>query len=156
MTLPGEDAIRWWLTGLVDGEGCFFANLGGRRDRPYDNLVVSFFIGLRADDAATVERARALIPVGRIQRRTHTISKPTVVWTVSDAPGLLEIVRHFDAYPLQSKKARDYAAWRELVMLKQEHPPGCRVSVVRAQPDLVRALVTQIREGRTYQEVVAV
>lgn len=103
--------IGWHFAGLVDGEGCFSIS---RRGYP------SFILKMRGDDRALLERVqRDLGHPGRI-----TTGKPSgegnrhpwVRWEITRRRELLWLTEVFDAYPLRSKKARDYAIWREAVI----------------------------------------
>lgn len=145
--MPADESLAWWFSGFADGEACFYGGVSGR------TLQVSFSVALRADDAQALALGRRLIPYGTIKRREHGYRRPVLSWVISDVEGLLAVVAFFDRYPLRAKKARDYEPWRELVMLKSEHRPGCRVSALRSHPERVAQLVDRLKAGRTYAEV---
>lgn len=103
--------IGWYFAGLVDGEGCF--SIAPPR--------CDFILKMRADDRALLETLRAdLGGVGRIGlelgRTEDRTRRPQVRWTVSRQRELVWLTEFFDAFPLRSKKARDYAIWREAVI----------------------------------------
>jgi len=118
----------YWISGFIDGEGCFaaYARLGkGKKDqqRNYD-LNISFELGLRLDDKKIVEKIKETLGCGYIniypptkkKLISHPNDKPQIRYTVRKIKDLaLIIVPFFEKYPLQSKKARDFEIWKELV-----------------------------------------
>lgn len=120
---PDDVAEGSWLAGLVDGEGCFHLRTTRVRTvrgyhRRYRVLTFAFVIALRADDRATLERARTLLGVGHIgqNRRGHgpatsSNAKPLAALVVQARNDLARIVGVFRTYPLRSKKARDFDLW---------------------------------------------
>lgn len=111
-----------WLAGLTDGEGCFLLNTTRVRsargyDRKYRCLTFEFKIALRADDLETVQMAHALLGVGRVNvyrrsgRSTSRNAKPLATLTVYRRSDIARVIEVFRAYPLRSKKQRDFALW---------------------------------------------
>lgn len=153
----GKEAWALWFSGFADGEACFYAGISNRGEHTVRSaqLIVYFTIQLRDDDASVLGMVRQMVlPYGHTERKRGTTwenSKPVVRWTVSDLMGLRAVVDLFDRYPLRSRKARDFRTWRELVLLKEAHPPGCKVSVYNGQRERVEELVAELREGREYR-----
>src|SRR5690348_12388818 len=110
----GEQIPEQWgcyFAGLVDGEGCFY--IGPK--------VCSFTIKLRDDDRALIERLHSLFRIGTItteksSRVADRNRKPQARWTIQKKKECLWLTEFFDVYKLQSKKARDYAIWRNAVI----------------------------------------
>lgn len=130
------DDLGHWLAGLTDGEGCFYIG---------QNLC-SFTIKLRDDDAQLIEDVREQL--GGIGRVSHTRNdggtrRPQVRWDVNRKAELVWLTRLFDAFPLRSKKARDYAIWREAVI---DWACGAPPSALAEPRD-------RLRETRAYREV---
>lgn len=117
------EADGHWLAGLVDGEGCFHLTTDRTRSvrgrgRRYRVLNFAFTLALRLDDRATLEQARKILGVGNIgvNRRgrgpaTSPNAKPLAGLIVQKHDDLRHVVEFFRAYPLRSKKARDFAIW---------------------------------------------
>lgn len=95
-----------WFAGFVDGEGCFFIQPAERGTK------VGLTVGLRADDRAILMDCRAAFGGSLHQRPSHGGSQPKVVWTAQGREERAGLVQYFDAFPLLTKKARDYAIWR--------------------------------------------
>jgi hypothetical protein len=120
-----RDAFGHWLSGFTAGEGCFQLRCGVRSKRPRRSLwdaQASFVIGLRRDDAAALELVRSFLGCGLVyyhpghRRRGHV--RPSVEFKVYKAADLARvIVPCFERYPLRAKKARDFAIWREGVLM---------------------------------------
>lgn len=101
----------FYLAGLTDGEGCFSIRPTG----------CSFIINLRDDDSDLLQWLCATFNVGTVTYGKDAsadgkIRRPVARWTVSRKREVLWLTRVFDAFPLKSKKARDYAVWREAVI----------------------------------------
>src|SRR5262245_39478982 len=110
-----------WLTGFVDGEGCFELKVT-RRKQSLPRLCASFVICLRADDVAILNQIRAFFGCGGIWYDNGPARKnPLAIYSTSAWTDLATIiVPHFERYPLRAKKARDFPLWREAVLIAQE------------------------------------
>jgi hypothetical protein len=118
-SIMNRDAFGHWLSGFTDGEGCFF--LGMRQQTPARPLA-KFFIVLRADDKDVLVQIRSYLGVGIVEHRSREKrssfdTKPQYVYRVESLADQLLLVKHFDAYPLRAKKARDFALWKTGVKL---------------------------------------
>jgi hypothetical protein len=149
---PAADA---WLSGFADGEGCFAI-----RSRSCGDGTVSysplFAIWLRADDAPVLRELHARFGGSFSFRGKQSANyggrqggKPQFGWQVTSRAGLLALVGYFDRFPLRSKKAADYALWREAVRI---YCAGRSSRWERNQErhEALGALRDAIREGRQY------
>lgn len=151
-----------WLTGLTDGEGCFYANTvlhkwGGYR------LSISFAISLREDDWEVIANIRRFLRCGTVQRKLNNGGYPGLVFRVVTIPDLHGIVvPHFDRYPFKSKKQRDYKVWREIVKLSwnvyprvAEPIPGKRgmAKWTSDEKENLICLCSELKRSRCYREV---
>lgn len=105
---PITEAVGWWFTGFVDGEGCF--SIEPKR--------CEFIVKLRDDDRALLELVQDALGIGRIGREMGPGGnrRPQARWVVSKKRDLIWLTELLDRYPLQSKKANDYGVWREAVI----------------------------------------
>lgn len=110
-----RDAFGYWLSGFVDGEGCFC--LSWQRRNIFPRPKASFSIGLRGDDRGILETIRTFLGCGTpVRTRLHRAGNPVSTYaiaTVSDLHAI--IVPHFERYPLRAKKAKDFAVWKQAV-----------------------------------------
>lgn len=139
-----------WLAGFIDGEGCFRIKRGvaGRR-HPY--YVPEFTLKQRDDDASLIASIIERTGIGHLDedRQRTGNSNPCVRWTVhtmQDTPLLCALL---DEYPLRSRKARDYAIWREAVIFKASQPRGNRWRGPRDMAPM-EDFKRQIEGGRVY------
>lgn len=104
-----------YISGLVDGEGCFALNF--RRDKRHERKgkpeyfywVIKFVIVLRNDDKDLLEKVRNTFDCGHI-----TVSKNMARYCVDRIGDLREnIVPFFVRHPLYGKKRRDFLLWTE-------------------------------------------
>jgi hypothetical protein len=120
-TFSRETLPPWYVTGLIDGEGTFTYSRSGKQ------LGLYFALKLTAYEKPLLERLQAYFGgighiynvVGRAPRANSGYTKTALYYRVTRSADLLRIVSHFDRYPLKSEKARSYAIWREMVLLKQ-------------------------------------
>ena len=96
-----------WLSGFVDGEGCFTHGAGRPR----------FKIGLRHDDA-DVLYALSHEFGGRVTthggyRGDGFDRQHQATWWINRRADLERLVAYLDCFPLRAKKAEQFAAWRQ-------------------------------------------
>ena len=130
-----------YLAGLTDGEGCF-AIWKTVRPRKRDGWRCAFLIHLRRDDLPLLEALQAETGLGRINlgRRSKVGGDhPSVRWVVARKAECLQLVSIFEAYPLRSKKARDFEVWAEAVRAWS-----------RGHTYLLPALSRTLKETRAY------
>jgi hypothetical protein len=122
-----SDHLKSWAAGFIDGEGSF--TIEKRKNNHKSTNGPDFFyapklsVHLRADDESSIRALQAAFGVNgycykRTPRKPSTYgswSKPTIecIWRTHEH--LPEIIKVFDAHPLQGKKSRDYAIWSTAV-----------------------------------------
>lgn len=140
-----DDGFGHWLAGFIDGEACFIVHRIGRC------YACRFCVRLRADDFALMEEVHERLRLGTVSRVAVVPSarpgtRPMVEWRITNRADCLGLVAVLDRYQLRSKKARDYALWREAV-LEWERQRGER----SRDWSRMAALYDQIRAGRRYE-----
>jgi hypothetical protein len=148
----------WWVTGLVDGEGFFSARVnrsGENKKRP--SFVLRFGVLLRADDVEVLEKLKGYFGAGRIQRHKPRVGKkglrlnPQSELRIGPPDILTCVIPHFERFPLQSKKATDYAVWAEIA--HAVHELGARDKHWRRDPSLfahVEGMCDKLFAGRKF------
>ena len=110
-----ESVNGWWITGITDGEGYFTA--GTFEDNRYGNkrrqIHMAFGLSLRADDAEAIKKIIDYFGTGTVQIDRARNWCPMARFKIYNKPGLARVIEHFDKFPLQSKKLRDYNLWRK-------------------------------------------
>lgn len=133
------------LAALCDGEGHFGIR---RAESAYKCL---FVVGLRADDAEFLHRMRDEVGLGSVTTfRAYPTTggrkrSPAAHWRISAKHECFVLVGILDEYPLWSKKAREYAIWREAVISWQEITHRGRV---RRDWTRIEALSAELRHAR--------
>jgi LAGLIDADG endonuclease len=110
-----DPAFGLWFSGFADGEACFgiYPHSKGHRATSWRCV---FSITLRGDDRPILEEIESQTGIGPVRDRAPSpLSKgvPMVVLQTSKLRDVRLLAELFDLYPLRSKKARDYAIWRE-------------------------------------------
>lgn len=121
-----DDGFGHWLAGFLDGEGCFSIKTQSR------GYACDLILWVRADDKSIIDEIVTRTGIGSVVFRNHRpatpnqeyAAHPLVGWSVRRKPDCIALVSLIDRYPLRAKKARDYAVWREAVMLWAEKPYG--------------------------------
>lgn len=169
--MNSTDWNPWWVTGLTDGEGCFQAGVyfrqGVGRRGPYSKVdaTTKFSLALRADDTQVVSRLKNFFGCGEIYNKESSPAlrhrghvNPQKLFMVGKLDDLLEkIVPHFEAYPLQSKKYRDFEVWKSILLYIQENLSGTK-GWARRFPDRIthlQQMCLKLSQGRSFdmQEV---
>ena len=119
--LRGTNISPWYITGLIDGEGAFTFNRCG------SHMAVCFGLKFTAQDRNTLELIREFFGgIGNIYRVKAHISnsgktKTAAYFRITRINDLLNIVEHFDRYPLKSTKNEQFKIWKEMVMIKRDN-----------------------------------
>lgn len=114
-----EHLNPWLVTGLTDGEGTFgILRMKNHRGTP-PSYANQFALALRADDKPLILALQRFFQCGSVYVLNHRNGCKQYRFVVSGKKNCKILCNHFDAYPLASKKHRDYLKWKELVMLGQ-------------------------------------
>jgi hypothetical protein len=109
-----------YLTGFVDGEGCFSLsiykqgkNLTGWQVKPI------FSISLHNKDIKLLEAIQRTLKIGKIYK--HGVD--SIQYRVSSLKNLQIITDHFDSYPLITQKSVDYLLFKQAITIikNKEH-----------------------------------
>ena len=76
-----------------------------------------------------------------------------MVWEVRRPEDLItKIIPHFQSFPLQSKKGRDYVVWKKIVLFVAEELLGKKGRLRRfpEKVDEVQRLCANLRTGRSF------
>ena len=117
-------SIGFWITGFSDGESWFFARPLLRKYRRDYSIQISFHIKLRSDDRETLEEINKYFKnIGKINEGKVKQGNGFVTLDFWGADKCKEIIKHFDNYPLKSKKKKDYEVWKVIVekVANKEH-----------------------------------
>lgn len=131
-----RDPFGMWLSGFVDGEGCFQINRRKHGLAPCGFAwVLVFSLGLRADDIGILYEVQRFWNTGCVSTEHPHLNgyraNPSAVYRVGSLKQHREvIVPHFLRYPLRAKKARDFEIWREAVRFASE--VGARQAIAKA------------------------
>jgi hypothetical protein len=124
ISIMPEEAFRWYFTGLADGEGCFHFRQAVAATRPHwrPPWQGTFTIAMRDDETSGLLAIRKRIGVGQVWTDDAACragrGNPQLRWEVRRVADLANvIIPHFVDYPLQMKKARDFAIWKRCVEL---------------------------------------
>ena len=109
-----------WVTGFVDGEGCFTVSITQRKDIKLGwHVKPSFTIGLHKKDKPLLQKIKSSLGVGKISKR-GSLGISLQVQSIKEIKVILE---HFDKYPLLTKKQADYQALKlaYFIIKNKEH-----------------------------------
>ena len=109
-----------WVTGFVDGEGCFSVAISKNKDSNVGWRVrLYFYIGLHVKDRALLEDIKNFFGVGKIYSATESL----IQYQVNSLQDIKVIISHFDKYKLITNKRADFILFKEIynLMLNKEH-----------------------------------
>lgn len=110
----------YYITGFVDGEGCFTTSIFKDSRMLMGWQVKSIFkISLHNKDRKLLEAIQRTFGVGKIYKH----GKDSIEYRVSSLKNLRVIINHFNKYPLLTQKKADYLLFKQSVNLieKKEH-----------------------------------
>lgn len=170
------NSFGWWVTGLVDGEGCFYAGLNFRSKKtsagntvPCVELEARLEVALRADDCAVLDKVQAYFGCGIVGNPISSAAAPSTLrqgikanpkrhFRIRNPEDLVSIViPHFEKFPLQSKKARDFEVWKSIVMFATAELIGHK-GWLRRFPEKVETLqnlCVDLKDIRKYDSALA-
>ena len=148
-----------YVCGFIDGEGSFSISIGKHKTlkRGYE-VRPEFEIEVRKDDQEVLERILITIGIGRIYDCSydrygwypHVKYKITSIWDMKEF-----LFPFLDSYPLQAKKAKAYAIFREIVLMvcEKKHLSDAGFGRIVALRDRLRAMG---KKAKTYWETARV
>jgi hypothetical protein len=116
----------YYVSGLVDGEGCFCICFSKRKNNRIEVRLL-FEIELREDDLEILERVKSTLECGNIYYLDYARYKkwrPHYKYKVSNIKDITEkIIPFFQKYPLQAKKKYSFAIFCKAakLMLTKRH-----------------------------------
>lgn len=135
-----SEHTKSWLSGFIDGEGCFVIYVSGDRKVAQCRFVIQ----VREDDVDALLLAQETLDGAGTIRTHHSpsarASKPLSRLLISSKSDCARLIAHLDKYPLLAKKRRDYVVWRQAVE---------SLAVGRDVPALL-ALRDELRATRRY------
>ncbi len=112
----------YYLSGFVDGEGCFSISIGKHKTlKTRIEIGLEFEIELREDDREILERIQKTLDCGRIYHLKYERYgwRPHVKYIVHRLEEFQKkIVPFFHKYPLQAKKKDAFKIFCQAVILK--------------------------------------
>ena len=107
----------YFITGFADGEGCFWINIFRDKNCKTGWRVKLFFqINLNKKDYVLLEQIQNYFCAGKIYKNKNSDS---IQYQVSSVKDLQLIQKHFDKYPLHTKKRADFELWKKAFDLIQ-------------------------------------
>ncbi len=109
-----------WVTGFVDGEGCFCVIISKSKKLKVGWRVrVYFYIGLHVKDRALLEAIKNFFDVGNIYSATESLIR----YQVNSFKDIKVIISYFEKYKLITNNRADFMLFKEVynLMLNKEH-----------------------------------
>lgn len=119
----------WFITGFTDGEGCFTLYVRADRQKRKNAIVtyyrwqVDFAITLRGDDIDMLHKIKTyfgcgVVSLSRKADTQHAHNYGQAGYHIASPSDIVRsVIPHFEKYPLNSKKQRDFELWKEAVMI---------------------------------------
>ena len=144
-----DAGFGYYLSGLIDGEGCFRITSAER-----GTGACCFFIKLRRDDKAILEKAQRYLDIGcvlDVEPDVGSNSKPLSKWIVQTKEDCQTLRDFLYMFPLRAKKLHDFVLWAEAVTEKENMVPGNRWHG-KGDYSRIIALKEQLSKVRQYRE----
>ncbi|KKS70157.1 MAG: LAGLIDADG homing endonuclease [Candidatus Daviesbacteria bacterium GW2011_GWA2_42_7] len=132
-----------YVTGFVDGEGCFSVSISRKRFR-VPEVRLRFEIELREDDEPILQEIQKLLECGSIYRLEYERYKkwrPHVKFMVGSYRDIKsKIIPFFKKYPLQAKKKKQFEFFCRVAGMieNEEHKTHEGIEKIRSLRGLLR------------------
>ena len=145
----------YYVSGLVDGEGCFCVSLNNRKNDRIEVRLL-FEMELREDDFEILNRLKTTLGCGNIyylNYERYKKWKPHYKYKVSNFKDITEkIIPFFKKYPLQAKKKYSFEVFCKVaeLMLGKKHltQDGIEeIRKIRMERDSLNALDAHVQWG---------
>ena len=123
----------YWISGFVAGEGCFLIN---------SKKGIEFHLCLTTSDQHILWAIWTYFGKHGKVRKTHN---NTATLKITNKEGIRVLINFFDKYPILGNKCLDYAAFREIAILKERNQHNTKEGYKRC----VELYVNQ-NTGRNY------
>jgi|SRR3989338_2520629 len=104
--------LEEYISGYVDGEGCFTVTFNKRTKAKLGwELRPSFSVSQNEDRRQVLDLMRKYFGCGYIRR---DYADKTVKFEIRDHNDLEKVITHFDQFPLLSKKQQDFQLFKQV------------------------------------------
>ena len=146
----------YYITGLVDGEGCFCVSFNNHKGNRLLEVRLLFEIELREDDKEILERVKETLGCGSIYHldyERYKKWKPHCKYKVSNLKDITtKIIPFFTKYPLQAKKKQSFQKFcnvAEMMLLKRHLTQDGIQRIKDLQRDSLDAVESHVQWGGT-------
>lgn len=117
-----------WVTGFVEGEGCFFVGFSKKKKSKLGIVLkLSFFVSQGSASKQAIEWIAAFFGHGKEQIRKDRYMlkyETTLLKHLRDV-----ICPHFDAHPLRSQKMEDFRIFKKVLAMMAEGKHNTRAGM---------------------------
>ena len=136
----------WYITGFVDGEGCFLISVTkDSNSKTGWGVTLGFSIHLHSKDFPLLERIKMYMGVGNILLKTDRC-----IYQVRSLKDLVSVIDHFDKYPLITRKRADYLLFKqafELIKLKKHLTSEGFLSLIKIKASINKGLSEELKKS---------
>lgn len=154
----------WWVTGLTDGEGCFYSSLRFRSGvQAFKSKGGKRYDSFEFNDPDLLHKLVLYFGVGYVPNYDQALKKtgksgshpnPCKEYRCSVLDDLRNvIVPHFEKYTLQSKKRKDFEIWKQTLDFYVSIAAQANHGWWKREPEKLAQLTTlvgSLREGRAF------
>jgi len=125
-----------WLSGFVDGEGCFHVRLSQRQ------IQLDFSISQSGRDLDLLNYIVSYLNSGTVRTNSRDSVASFSITKFSDI--IEKLIPFFDSYPLQGSKLSDYLCFRQVAILMKD-----KVHLTKEGADQIRVIKESMNKGGT-------
>jgi len=110
-----------WITGFVDGEGCFHVGIRKRSKMKVGlEIGLSFSITQKRSERIVLEKIQEYFGCGGIK---YSSRDDCYTYSVKALKDIKVILKHFKEYPLETTKKESYEVFKEIYgqIMRKEH-----------------------------------
>jgi len=135
-----EDILKGYITGLIEGEGCF--NIAIQKARPQFRMPFEirplFVIWMNIREKEMLDKLKEVIGVGnvfirknkRLKLRGKEYNGDFVVYQISGLRNCKTLIRYLDSVEFLGFKKKTYALWKEAIRLIKDNQHGTKEGIL--------------------------
>lgn len=144
---PSISINPYYLSGFIDGEGCFNLTIYKNSQLATGwRIIPTFKISLHNKDRALLESIAKYLGVGKIYKH----GKDSIDLRINGTKDLSVVIKHLDSYPLISQKFSDFVLFKqavELIEQKEHLTEKGLFKIVSIKATLNQGLSGQLKEA---------
>ena len=121
-----------WITGFIDGEGCFMIQINkNHKMKTGYQILPEFRLVQHIRDRKLLEKIAKYFGFGVVRKNSSRV-KTTLEWRVRGRRDLKNLCDHLTKYPLRTKKLLDFLKFRTVLKMMDNCPDITKIRNIKS------------------------